>query len=108
MLPPVIGMAPKRGILVDKDKVFLNIGAKLFAFDHQTGLVARGFGPNGVFSGGSPTAPFIFKQNIFIVSLDGYIRGFDIDSGDFIQTQIAWPKLLLWTPLCLFVFVLLM
>ena len=31
MLPPVIGMAPKRGILVDKDKVFLNIGAKLFA-----------------------------------------------------------------------------
>jgi quinoprotein glucose dehydrogenase len=89
MLPPVIGMAPKRGILVDKDKVFLNIGAKLFAFDYQTGLVSRGFGPNGVFSGGSPTAPFIFKQSIFIVSLDGYIRGFDIDSGE-LMSEISY------------------
>ena len=81
MLPPVIGMAPRRGILVDKDKVFLNIGAKLFVFDYLTGLISKGFGPNGVFSGGSPTAPFIFKENVFIVSLDGYIRGFDINSG---------------------------
>jgi quinoprotein glucose dehydrogenase len=81
MLPPVIGMAPKRGILVERDKVFLNIGAKLFAFDYLTGKVSAAFGANGVVSGGSPTAPFIFKNNVFIVSLDGYIRGFDVDSG---------------------------
>lgn len=89
MLPPVIGMAPRRGILVDKDKVFLNIGAKLFAFDYRTGLISEGFGPNGVFSGGSPTAPFIFQEKVFIVSLDGYIRGFDIDSGE-LTTEISY------------------
>jgi quinoprotein glucose dehydrogenase len=89
MLPPVIGMAPKRGILVDKDKIFLNIGAKLFAFDYLTGLISKGFGSNGVFSGGSPTAPFIFRRNIYIVSLDGYIRGFDIDSGE-LTSEISY------------------
>lgn len=85
MLPPVIGMAPRRGILVEKDKVFLNIGARLFAFDYQTGLSSDGFGSNGVFSGGSPTAPFIFKNSVYIVSLDGYIRGFDVHSGELVS-----------------------
>jgi len=85
MLPPVKGMAPKRGILAYKDKIYLNVGAKLFAFNYLSGQIDRYFGKKGVYSGGSLLAPFVYKDVVYVVSLDGYLRGFAVDSGKLIS-----------------------
>ena len=58
-------------------------------FHYLTGKVSDSFGSHGVFSGGSLLAPFIFNQNVFIVSLDGYVRGFDTESGELVS-EIAY------------------
>ncbi|MEQ8207276.1 MAG: PQQ-binding-like beta-propeller repeat protein, partial [Woeseia sp.] len=82
VLPPLPGAIPKRGILAADGKVFLNVGPRLFALDSETGKATRSFASGSVYSGPSRVPPFLYGRGVYVLSIDGFLRGFDIETGE--------------------------